>query len=134
MKNKSWLMLKPVMNVLLDQNVPVVVADWLRGQHPDWDIRHVNELGFEGKSDEFLYQWAQAKQAIVITYDEDFADARCYPLGHHHGVIRLRVWPTTIESTIEALKRLLDQLPSPEWCNCLIIIDNQKIRVRRLTS
>jgi predicted nuclease of predicted toxin-antitoxin system len=87
-------MLKLVMNVRLDQNVPVVVADWLRGQHPDWDIRHVNELGFEGKSDEFLYQWAQAKQAIVITYDEDFADARCYPLGHHHGVIRLRVWPT----------------------------------------
>jgi predicted nuclease of predicted toxin-antitoxin system len=125
-------MRKPGMCFLLDQNVPVATAGWLRGQHPDWSIHHVNELGLQGKSDEFLYQWAQQKPAIVITYDEDFADARCYPLGRHHGVIRLRVWPTTVESTIEALKRLLEQLPLTEWVESLIIIDNQKIRVRRL--
>ena len=134
MKNKFWLMRETVMNLLLDQNVPVVAADWLREQQPEWVVSHVNELGFQGKSDTFLYQWAQHKQAIVITYDEDFADAWCYPLGQHHGVIRLRVWPTTIEHTIEALKRLLAQLPPPEWGNSLVIIDNQKIRVRRLNS
>ena len=125
-------MLKSVMNFLLDQNVPVATADWLRGQRPEWGVHHVNELGFEGKSDAFLYKWAQHNQAIVITYDEDFADARCYPLGRHHGVIRLRVWPTTIESTIEALKRLFEKLPPTEWHNSLIIIDNRKIRVRRI--
>lgn len=121
-----------MMNLLFDQNMPGAAAIWLRVQHPEWVIHHVNDLGFEGKSDVFLYQWAQNNQAIVITYDEDFADARCYALGSHHGVIRLRVWPTTIESTIEALRRLLEQLPTPDWCNSLIIIDNRKIRVRQL--
>jgi predicted nuclease of predicted toxin-antitoxin system len=58
-------------------------------------VHHVNELGFQGKPDQFLYKWAQENIAIVITYDEDFADSRMYPLGMHHGVIRLRVWPTT---------------------------------------
>ena len=118
--------------ILLDQNIPLATADWLRLQKPAWSIQHVKELGFSGRSDEFLYQWAQREGAIVITYDEDFADARYYPLGQHHGVIRLRVWPTTTEKTIEALQRLLWQLPPKEWHNSLIIIDNQKIRVRRL--
>ena len=31
-----------------------------------------------------------------------------------------------------ALRVLLDQLPSDEWCGSLIIVDNQKIRVRRI--
>lgn len=49
-------------------------------------------------------------------------------------MVRLRVWPTTIESTIAALERLLDQLPVTEWPNSLVIIDNRKTRVRRATG
>lgn len=50
----------------------------------------------------------------------------------------LRVWPTTTDKTIEALDRLLRQLPAEEWCRSLIIADalhrtdNQKIRVRKV--
>ena len=120
------------LHILLDQNVPYAVAVWLRTQRPSWLVRHVKDLGFEGQSDEFLYRWVQKEKAIVVTFDEDFADSRMYPLGRHHGVIRLRVWPTTIEKTTEALDRLLRQLPAEEWISSLIIIDNQKIRVRKL--
>lgn len=93
------------LKILLDQNVPAAALDWMRAQRPGWTIRHVNELGFEGRDDAFLFQWAQRESAIVITYDEDFADARYYPLGRHCGVIRLKVWPTTIEITIAALQQ-----------------------------
>jgi len=120
------------LTILLDQNVPLAVAEWLRNQRPDWEIQHVNELGFEGHPDDFLYRWAQENGAIIITYDEDFADARMYPLGRHHGIIRLRVWPTTVGLTQDALSRLLADLPASNWRDSLIIIDNQKIRVRRL--
>jgi predicted nuclease of predicted toxin-antitoxin system len=119
-------------NILLDQNVPYAVKTWLQAQRSSWTVRHVKDLGFEGQSDDFLYRWAQQEKAIVITFDEDFADSRLYPLGQHHGVIRLRIWPMTIEQTTEALDRLLRQLPSEEWVESLIIIDNQKIRVRKL--
>ncbi len=117
---------------LIDQNVPFAVTEWLRVQRPDWTIQHVKDLGFEGKSDSFLYQWAQENGAIVLTYDEDFADARMYPLGAHHGVIRLRVWPTTIENTQQAIARMLKQIPERSLPNSLIIIDNYKIRVRKI--
>lgn len=80
----------------------------------------------------FLYKWAQQNGAIVITYDEDFADARMYPLGAHHGVVRLRVWPTTTENTQQAIERMLKQIPESSLPNSLIIIDNYKIRVRKV--
>lgn len=121
-----------VLHILLDQNIPYAVATWLHVQRPSWIVRHVKDLHFEGQTDEFLYRWAQQEKAIVITFDEDFADSRLYPLGRHYGVIRLRVWPTTIEKTTEALDRLLRQLPPEEWTGSLIIIDNQKIRVRQV--
>ena len=93
---------------------------------------HVNGLGFKGKPDAFFYRWAQENEAIIVTYDEDFADSRLYPLGEHHGIIRLRVWPTTIEKTREALERLLQDMPHSKWKKSLIIIDNKKIRFRKL--
>ena len=121
-----------ILRILLDQNIPQALSGWLKGKLPGWEIRHVNELGFQGRTDEFLYLWAQENGAIIVTYDEDFADSRFYTLGHHHGIVRLRVWPTTVEQTQNAMERLIADLSPSEWRNCLIIIDNQKIRVRRL--
>lgn len=118
--------------LLLDQNVPLETAHWLKEKRSTWQIFHVNDLSFSGRPDDFLYRWAQENRAIIITYDEDFADARMYPLGRHHGIIRLRVWPTTIEKTQEAISRLLADLPTADWQGALVIIDNRKIRVRRL--
>ena len=118
--------------ILLDQNVPQALSEWLNEKLPGWKIQHVNNLGFQGKPDEFLYLWAQENGAIIVTYDEDFADSRFYPLGHHHGIVRLRVWPTTIEQTQNAMERLITDLSPTHWYGCLIIIDNNKIRVRKV--
>ena len=120
------------LRLLLDQNVPQAISAWLQNKLPGWDILHVNELGFQGKPDEFIYLWAQKNGSVIVTYDEDFADSRYYPLGHHHGIIRLRVWPTTIEQTQSAMDRLIADVIPTTWRNCLIIIDNNKIRVRKL--
>ncbi|MFO8164678.1 MAG: DUF5615 family PIN-like protein [Desulfatiglandales bacterium] len=86
-------MLESITRILLDQNVPQALSGWLKERLPGWDIQHVNELGFQGHSDEFLFLWALENKAIIITYDEDFADSRFYPLGSHHGVIRLAYGP-----------------------------------------
>lgn len=120
------------LHFLLDQNVPIAVSAWLKKEHPYWTIHHVNDLGFQGNPDSLIYKWAQENGAIVIPYDEDFADSRTYSLGKHHGVIRLRVWPTTIEKTQEAIGRLLTQIQERDLPNSLIIIDNYKIRVRKI--
>jgi predicted nuclease of predicted toxin-antitoxin system len=94
-------------------------------------VRHVKEVGLQGASDDVIFQWAQRNLSIVITFDEDFADARMYPAGLHAGVVRLRTWPTTIENTETALGRLLDSVAEEDLPGSLVIIDDAKIRVRR---
>jgi len=116
--------------VLLDQNIPVTTKEWLASRRPLWKIHHALEVGLGGQSDEQIFQWAQKHNSVIITYDEDFADARMYALGSHHGIIRLRVWPTTTENTCSALERLLQGVPDEQWQKGLVIIDNQKIRIR----
>jgi predicted nuclease of predicted toxin-antitoxin system len=119
------------LRIFLDENVPRAVADWLRSVRPDWLVEHVSEVGLDGKSDREVFDWAQQRGAIVATFDEDFADRRLFPVGEHHGVIRLRVWPTTVEVTQEALDRLLALVPEASLRGALVIVDNARIRIRR---
>ncbi len=120
-----------ILTVLLDQNVPRAIAPWLRTRRPHWTVSHTSEVMLSGRPDETLFAWAQQRQAVIITFDEDFADQRAFPLGSHAGIIRLRVWPTTIEETQDALERLLAEVPDRELARALVIIDREAIRIRR---
>jgi len=120
-----------VLTVLLDQNVPRAIAPWLRAHRPQWTVFHTSDAMLSGRPDEELFAWAQQRQAVIITFDEDFADQRAFPLGSHAGIIRLRVWPTTIEETQNALERLLAEVPDMELTRALVIIDREAIRIRR---
>jgi predicted nuclease of predicted toxin-antitoxin system len=116
--------------VLLDQNVPRAVGAWPLQVRPSWTVFHASEVGLTQSKDPEVFAWAQAHQAIVVTFDEDFADQRSFPVGHHYGVIRLHVWPTTIEETQNALERLLTDVTDPELAGALVIVDRFRIRVR----
>jgi predicted nuclease of predicted toxin-antitoxin system len=122
------------LTILLDQNVPRLVGQFLRRRRPEWRVLHASEVGLAGAADERVFQWAQEERAIIVTFDEDFADARLYPLGSHAGVIRLRVWPTTVEQTQDALERLLASVPDEDLLQSLVIINRVRIRIRRLRA
>ena len=119
------------LHLLLDQNIPEEIARWLRGKFPAWSVSHVKEIGLAGRPDPDIFRWAQTNQAVVISYDEDFADTRSFPLGSHHGIVRLRVWPTTVEETRLAIERLLAQVSEADLRGSLVIVDREKIRLRR---
>jgi predicted nuclease of predicted toxin-antitoxin system len=112
-------------------NVPPPVCEFVRKRKPDWGVQHVSQVGLQGATDETIFRWAQRDGSIVITLDEDFADARMYPAGSHAGVARLRVWPTTIEETEAALRRLFESVADEDLPGSLVIMDQGKIRVRR---
>lgn len=103
----------------------------LRPLRPRWEIHHVGDVGLWGATDQRILEWAQEDGSIVLTFDEDFADARMFPVGTHHGVIRLRVWPTTVEQAGEAMRRLLDTVPDEDLPGSLVIVTNTRIRIRR---
>lgn len=118
------------LTVLLDQNVPRTVAAWIRSVKPTWVVHHTNDVGLSGQSDEAVFSWAVRNKALIVTFDEDFADGRSFPAREHHGIVRLRVWPTTTEETQQALDRLLGEVSDEELIGALIIVDRSRIRVR----
>lgn len=118
------------LGILLDQNIPRDIAAWLKSQRPDWTVRHVNDVGLTGKADVEIFLWAQKESSIVITFDEDFADTRTFKLGAHCGIIRLRVWPTTSEATMSAIQRLLASVSDEQLNGSLVIVDQNRIRLR----
>ena len=116
---------------LLDQNVPEVIGKWLENLELNLEVSHINSLGMAGAGDDDIFDYAQKGEWLIVTFDEDFADERIFPLGSHHGIIRLRIWPTTIEEIKSALIRLLDEFSVSELHGALVIIDRRNIRVRR---
>ncbi len=103
----------------------------IRARRPTWTVEHVSDVGLHGRRDDEIFGWAQARGYVIVTFDEDFADRRAFPVGQHAGVVRLRVWPTTVEEIQTALTRLLSSATDDEIAGALVIIDERKIRIRR---
>ena len=118
------------LTILLDQNVPQAVVSWRKLLKPTWAVFHTGDVGLSGKADEEVFVWAQQQAAVIVTFDEDFADGRSFSAQRHHGIVRLRVWPTTIEEAQQALERLVGEVTEDELTHSLIIVDRSRIRVR----
>lgn len=116
---------------LLDENIPLAVAAWLRSRRAGWAVFHVLEVGLESNTDSEVFRWAQVNRCIIVTFDKDFADRRILGTGLHCGIIHLRIRPTTIEQTRLALDRLLAQTDEAELNGALVVIGRRNIRVRR---
>ena len=118
------------LSVLLDQNVPLTVAAWLRRRQAQWSVFHILELGLDGWTDRDVFNWAQANGCIIITFDNDFADRRSFAAVENCGIIRLRVRPTTSEEAQEALRRLFEQAEEKDLQGSLVIVGRSRIRIR----
>ena len=119
-----------VLQILLDQNIPRAIGRWLQESKPEWEIAHTSEVGLDGSTDLIVIQWAQEHEFVVLTFDEDFTDQRGIGASNHHGIIRLRVWPTSVEEIIRALQRLIESVETQEISGALIIVGRNNIRVR----
>jgi hypothetical protein len=69
--------------------------------------------------------------AVVLTLNGDFADVRQFPIGTLPGVVRLRVFPTTVPVLLAALERLLNSVPEASLKGALTIVSRTRIRQTR---
>ncbi len=106
------------------------MTDWLRERlGTSYVVEHVTQIGLTGADDRVIFDFAQRSRAMIVTFDEDFADRRTYPPGSHFGVVRLRIEPTTIEHTIQTLDRLLAEFPPERLFGKLTIVDESRVRI-----
>jgi len=117
------------MRFLIDENISPLVAEALRQQ--GYDAQHVREIGLKGQPDPEIMAYARQRCRCLITLDEDFANLRCYPLGTHAGIIRLRLKFAPSSAVIKCLTQLLPQLPTDFLKKgSLVISDGATYRIR----
>lgn len=117
------------MKLLLDQNLSSQTTVFLdkRG----YDVVDVRQLKISGASDSVIMQRAQKEGRTIVTFDADFADISEFPLGTHYGVIRLRIFPQTLEILHPILERELALIQKINIYGCLVIIDNKRVRIKK---
>jgi len=116
--------------VLLDENIPIVLKEWLTSIRPTWKPVHVSEVKLNGCPDSQVLKWAQENKAAIITFDADFVNNPLITNQEHYGIIRLRIHPTTVEETQQALMRLFEEFSDNALSGALVVIGRDKIRFR----
>jgi len=118
---------------LIDEDMPRSTAIALRqAGHAAEDVR---DVGLRGRSDQEIFDHAQAQGTILITADKGFASVLRFPLGVHSGIIVVRVpdeLPT--QRVNQELLRALADLEGEELTGLLVIVEVGRTRIRRPTK
>ena len=115
--------------VLLDENIPIELKEWLQARQPSWEVYHVYDVELESRPDSVVFAWAQANGYLVITFDKTFANGRDFAVGRHYGLIRLRVTPTGAGEAMDALESLFERVDEELLPGAKTIVRNNSIRV-----
>jgi len=117
---------------LIGEDMPRSTAIALRqAGHAAEDVR---DVGLRGRSDQEIFDHAQAQGTILITADKGFASVLRFSLGTHSGIIVVRVpdeLPT--QRVNQELLRALADLEGEELTGILVIVEVGRTRIRRPT-
>ena len=106
------------MKIVVDQQLPPVLAIWLRSQ--GLDARHVRELGLRDRPDHEIWREALRHGSVVLSRDADFANFARQDVGGRLVWLRTgncsnavlietfeRQWPAIL-ARIQAGERLIE--------------------------
>ena len=116
------------MKFLLDENLSRAQASRLRNN--GYDAVAVLEESLGGASDPVIRSAAVKSGRILVTLDADFGNIVRYPPQDTPGVIWLRLHPPTESKIEQALDRCLAKLGEQDLTGKLVVVDEDKIRVR----
>ena len=118
------------MRLLLDQGLPRSAAPLLR--ETGIDAVHVGELGMAAASDSSILQHAITEGRIVITLDADFHALLALSGALQPSVIRIRIEGLKAAECSALIRVLLAQCSTDLERGCVVTVQDQRIRIRRL--
>jgi predicted nuclease of predicted toxin-antitoxin system len=117
------------MKIKLDEDVTTGIVPALKKL--GHDVETASEEGLTGKPDSEIWSAAQSEARFLITQDMDFADARRFTPGTHHGVLLPRLHSPNQAEIIARLTELFSHEDTESWRQCFVVATEQKVRVRR---
>ena len=117
------------MKFLLDQDVYALTARFLRDL--GHDVLNAAEIGLSRAADSVLLARAGHEGRILVTRDKDFGGL-VFVAHLGKGVILLRVSPSTLRSTHEELRRVLETYSEAELASAFVVVEPLQHRIRKL--
>jgi predicted nuclease of predicted toxin-antitoxin system len=115
--------------LFLDQNIRIEIAASLRAD--GHEVIHASEVNLGRHTDELLFHWAVERGMTIVTFDVDFAERAYWRRDPHPGIVRLRLEPQTPAHVLPVLRRFLASWPVEKLQNALVVLAENKVRVRR---
>lgn len=120
----------PEMRFLLDMNLPVTMAEWLRAE--GHDAAHLREVGLERLPDDEVMRRAVAENRIPITCDLDFGDILGSSSDAVSSVVLLRLRSLRQMRVRPRLRVALSQCAEVLATGAIVLVEDARIRVRSL--
>ena len=117
------------MRLKLDENLPAALAEALRVV--GHDVHTVPEELLQGAPDADIFNAARVEGRFLVTQDMDFADARRYAPGGHHGILLVRLANPSRRLLCAYLERLFLEQDVETWTGCFVVATDTKVRIRR---
>lgn len=116
------------MNIFADECVYKVTVALLRS----WghDVLTAQDVELAGRSDEEILAYAIRHERVLITIDMDFSNIRHYPPKSHKGIIVAKIRPRNADAVHRVLKHLLSNIEPGRLSKSLVIVDQNKYRIR----
>jgi predicted nuclease of predicted toxin-antitoxin system len=95
------------------------------------DVSTVLDEGLSGKPDAAVGEAARAEDRILLTLDLDFADVRKFPPGTHPGIVLFRPAGMGPGSVQQFVLGFLHSADLGEASGAIVIVETQRVRIRR---
>lgn len=116
------------MKFKLDENLPTDLVQIFRSA--GHDASSVFEQNLSGEKDQTLLDICRSEDRVLITLDLDFADVRSYPPDQNRGIVVLRLQRQDKPHVENIIKRLLAVFDSEQVDARLLIVDENRVRIR----
>ncbi len=120
------------MKFKVDEHLPIELADMLNQAGHDAVTVHDEKLG--GAKDEELAPVCQREGRAFLTFDLGFSDIRSYPPSDYPGLVVFRLKSQDKPHVLKVSERLLGVLKTENVEHCLWIVEESRVRIRRIES
>jgi predicted nuclease of predicted toxin-antitoxin system len=120
------------MEFKLDENLAPSAAELLRGL--GHDVTTVYDQGLQSCTDPEVLAACQGEARILLSLDLDFSNILLFPPERYAGLIVLRLHRPGPKAVLSLLRRVLPHLASVPIAGRLWVVDEHRIRVRRVSE
>jgi len=117
----------PLAPILLDQNIPKRVRDWMKQK--GFEMVILADVNLRGAPDKKIAEFAMQNNMAILTQDVDFAKLYHTLYRREITVILVNTKEGTAQSVIQALNKAQLKINLKNTKNKLVIITKRRLRV-----